>query len=69
MEKMLQYFIGLKKEDVPLDVENMCQGYVPHVEVETKEEYDEIIKRLMRFLHQGSFHPLDFTEVLLPACR
>ena len=38
MEKMLQYFIGLKKEDVPLDVENMCQGYVPHVEVETKEE-------------------------------
>lgn len=47
MEKMLQYFIGLKKEDMPDDVENMCQGYVPHVEVETQEDCDEIIKNVL----------------------
>ena len=47
MEKMLQYFIGLKKEDIPEDAEKMCQGYVPHVEVETQDDYDEIIKNIL----------------------
>ena len=38
MEKMLQYFIGLKKEDIPQNADEMCKAYVPHVEVETEEE-------------------------------
>ena len=47
MEKMLQYFIGLKKEDIPENADEMCKGYVPHVEVETQEDYETIIKSVL----------------------
>ena len=47
MEKMLQYFVGLKKEDIPANADEMCKAYVPHVEVETEEEYDKIIKNIL----------------------
>ena len=47
MEKMLQYFIGLKKEDIPENADKMCKAYVPHVEVETEEDYDKIIKNVL----------------------
>ncbi len=47
MEKMLQYFIGLKKEDIPQNADEMCKAYVPHVEVETEEDYDKIIKNIL----------------------
>ena len=47
MEKMLQYFIGLKKEDIPENADEMCKAYVPHVEVETEEDYDKIIKNIL----------------------
>lgn len=47
MEKMLQYFVGLKKEDIPQDADEMCKAYVPHVEVETEEDYDKIIKNVL----------------------
>ncbi len=47
MEKMLQYFIGLKKEDIPQSADEMCKAYVPHVEVETEEDYDKIIKNIL----------------------
>lgn len=47
MEKMLQYFIGLKKEDIPANADEMCKTYVPHVEVEIEEDYDKIIKNIL----------------------
>ncbi len=47
MEKMLQYFIGLKKEDIPENADEMCKGYVPHVEVETEEDYEKIITNVL----------------------
>ena len=47
MEKMLQYFVGLKKEDIPANADEMCKAYVPHVEVETEEDYDKIIKNIL----------------------
>ncbi len=47
MEKMLQYFIGLKKEDIPENADEMCKAYVPHVEVETEEDCDKIIKNIL----------------------
>lgn len=47
MEKMLQYFIGLKKEDIPENADEMCKAYVPHVEVETEEDYDKVIKNIL----------------------
>lgn len=47
MEKMLQYFIGLKKEDIPENADEMCKAYVPHVEVETEADYDKIIKNIL----------------------
>lgn len=47
MEKMLQYFIGLKKEDIPQNADEMCKTYVPHVEVKTEEDYDKIIKSIL----------------------
>ena len=47
MEKMLQYFIGLKKEEIPENADEMCKAYVPHVEVETEADYDKIIKNIL----------------------
>ncbi len=47
MEKMLQYFIGLKKEDIPENADEMAKGYVPHVEVETEEDFNKIIKNIL----------------------
>ena len=47
MEKMLQYFIGLKKEDIPENADEMCKAYVPHVEVETEDDYNKIIKNIL----------------------
>lgn len=47
MEKMLQYFIGLKKEDIPENADEMCKAYVPHVEVEAEEDFDKIITNIL----------------------
>lgn len=47
MEKILQYFIGLKKEDIPETADEMCKAYVPHIEVEAEEDYHKIITNIL----------------------
>lgn len=47
MEKILQYFLGLKKEDIPDDADEMCKAYIPHVETETEENFEAIINKVL----------------------
>lgn len=47
MEKILQYFIGLKKEDIPENADEMCKAYVPHIEVTAEENYSQIIHAVL----------------------
>lgn len=55
MEKILQYFLGLKKEDIPDDADEMCKAYIPHVETETEENFEAIINKVLT----GQFRPIN----------
>lgn len=43
MEKMLQYFMGLKEEEMPSNVEAMCKSFIPYVEVDAEGDPENII--------------------------
>ena len=47
MEKLLQYFIGLKKEEMTDDVHEMLKKHMPYVEVDVNAAWKEIIHNLM----------------------
>ncbi len=47
MQKMLQYFIGITKEDMPQDAHEMSKRCMPYVEVDLKTEWEEIILGLL----------------------
>ncbi|MBQ8591199.1 MAG: spore germination protein [Lachnospiraceae bacterium] len=42
MQKMLQYFISIKPEDMPDNAHMMSKGFMPHVEVDLKDEWEQI---------------------------
>lgn len=43
MMKMLQYFIGIKPEELPKDAHEMAKKAMPYVEVDLKDEWEEIV--------------------------
>lgn len=43
MQKMLQYFMGLTPEKLPDDVHEMSKSFVPTVEVDLSDEWEQII--------------------------
>ncbi len=47
MQKMLQYFMGIKEEEMPRDAHEMSKCCVPYVEVDLKDQWDEIIGNLL----------------------
>ncbi len=47
IQKILQYFMDMKPEDVPQDAETLVQQYIPHVEVEVEDQYDKIVVSLL----------------------
>ena len=47
MQKMLQYFIGLKPEDMPENAHEMSKKNIPHVEVDLQAEWEQIIYFIM----------------------
>ncbi len=47
MQKMLQYFIGLKPEDLPDNAHEMSKKNIPHVEVDIQSEWEKIIYFIM----------------------
>ena len=47
MQKMLQYFMGIKEEEMPEDAHEMSKCCVPYVEVDLKDQWDEIIGNLL----------------------
>lgn len=47
MQKMLQYFMGIKEEEMPQDAHEMSKCCVPYVEVDLKDQWDEIIGNLL----------------------
>lgn len=51
MQKMLQYFMDMKPEDLPADAHGMSKKGIPYVEVDLSDEWEQII----RFLLSGVF--------------
>ena len=47
MQKMLQYFITLKPEDMPEDAHGMSKKCMPTVEVDLSDQMEEIIQNLL----------------------
>lgn len=42
IQKLLQYFMDMKPEDVPEDAETLVEKYIPHIEVEVEERFDKL---------------------------
>lgn len=47
MQKMLQYFIGLTPEEMPGDAHEMSKKNIPYVEVDIKDDWEQIIYFIM----------------------
>lgn len=47
MEKILQYLIGIKDEEMPTDVQGMLKKHIPYVEAESSGNFQKIIHNLM----------------------
>lgn len=47
MEKILQYLIGLKEDEMAADVHEMLKRHMPYVEVDMNDTWQEIIHNLM----------------------
>lgn len=47
MEKMLQYFLDLKEEEMPESAYEMAKRTVPYVEVDLKEKWDDILYNIL----------------------
>ena len=47
MQKLLQLFMGITKEDMPEDVTAMLRQYVPYVEVSTEKEWEKIVYNIL----------------------
>lgn len=47
MQKMLQYFMSIKPEEMPKDAHEMSKQNIPHVEVDLNDKWDTIIYSLM----------------------
>lgn len=47
MMKMLQFFAGIKKEEMPQDAHEMSKCFMPYVEVDLKDNWDEILGKLL----------------------
>ena len=47
MEKMLQYFLDMKKEDMPQSAYEMAKSSVPYVEVDLKDQWEDIFYNIL----------------------
>lgn len=46
LQKLLQYFASLKPEDIPENATEMCEKYIPYIEVETSCDEKYLIQNL-----------------------
>lgn len=47
MQKMLQYFMDIKEDELPKDAHEMSKSCIPYVEVDLKEDWESIIYFVM----------------------
>lgn len=47
MQKMLQYFMGLTKEEMPKDAHEMSKKSIPYVEVDLLDNWEQIVYFIM----------------------
>ena len=47
MQKMLQYFMDIKEDEMPADAHEMSKKKLPYVEVDLKDEWDQITYFIM----------------------
>ena len=47
MQKILQHFMSMKADDMPANVHEMSKRFVPYVEVDLQDKWDDIITNLL----------------------
>ena len=47
MQKLLQYFLDIKAEEMPKDAHEMSKGFIPYVEVDLSDDYSRITHNLL----------------------
>ncbi len=47
IQKLLQYFMDMKPQDVPADAAGLVKAYIPHVEVTVEYDYQKIMLSLL----------------------
>ena len=47
MQKMMQYFLDLKPEEMPENAHEMSKRYIPYVEVDLKDKWSDILTALL----------------------
>lgn len=47
MQKMLQYFMDIKEDELPKDAHEMSKKYIPYVEVDLQDDWKQIIYFIM----------------------
>ncbi len=47
IQKILQYFMDMKPEDVPGDAQGLIDQYIPYVEVTTEDRWEELLQGLL----------------------
>lgn len=47
MQKMLQYFMDIKEDEMPKDAHEMSKKYIPYVEVDLQDDWKQIIYFIM----------------------
>ena len=47
MQKLLQHFMDITEDNMPKDAHEMSKGFVPYVEVDLKDTWEEILYSLM----------------------
>lgn len=47
IQKLLQYFMDMKPQDVPADADGLIKAYIPHVEVTVEKDYAKLMVALL----------------------
>ncbi len=47
LQKILQYFMDMKPQDVPKDAAGLVKSYIPHIEVSTETDYSKLLVSLL----------------------
>ncbi|MFI3237282.1 MAG: spore germination protein [Lachnospiraceae bacterium] len=47
MQKMIEYFMGIRTEDLPTSVDVFCRSMAPYIEIDMKSDYEDLVSQIL----------------------